>query len=101
MVIHHGGAGTTQSTLLSGKPSIIVAHVSDQFFWGQELERLGVAGKTLKRKSLKAANLAKEIRNVSSTPEMALAASEIGKRMAMEDGITTAISSFEKLVLGK
>jgi UDP:flavonoid glycosyltransferase YjiC (YdhE family) len=53
LVVHHGGAGTTQSALLTGRPAIIVAHVSDQFFWGAELERLGVAGKTLNRKGLK------------------------------------------------
>jgi UDP:flavonoid glycosyltransferase YjiC (YdhE family) len=101
MIVHHGGAGTTQSTLLAGRPSIIVAHVSDQFFWGQELERLGVASKTLKRKGLKAAHLANGIQNILRNPSMALVASEIGKRMAMEDGVTTAISYFEQLVLGK
>jgi UDP:flavonoid glycosyltransferase YjiC (YdhE family) len=51
MVIHHGGAGTTQSALLAGRPSIIVAHVSDQFFWGAELERLRVAGYTLNERA--------------------------------------------------
>ena len=101
LIVHHGGAGTTQSTLLAGRPSIIVAHVSDQFFWGQELERLGVAGKTLKRKGLKAAHLANGIQNILRNPSMALVAGEIGKRMAMEDGVTTAISYFEKRVLGK
>ena len=101
MIVHHGGAGTTQSTLLAGRPSIIVAHVSDQFFWGQELERLGVASKTLKRKGLKAAHLANGIQNILRNPSMVLVASEIGKRMAMEDGVSTAISYFEKLVLGK
>ncbi|PSB26166.1 glycosyltransferase [Stenomitos frigidus] len=101
MIVHHGGAGTTQSTLLAGRPSVIVAHVSDQFFWGQELERLGVASKTLKRKGLKAAHLANGIQNILRNPSIALVASEIGKRMAMEDGVTTAISCFEKRVLGK
>jgi hypothetical protein len=31
---------------------------------------------------------------------MGLVAGEIGKRMAREDGVTTAISYFEKRVLG-
>jgi UDP:flavonoid glycosyltransferase YjiC (YdhE family) len=64
MVVHHGGAGTTQSALLAGRPTIIVAHVSDQFFWGAELERLGVAGKTLKRKGLNSRKLAAGITSI-------------------------------------
>ncbi len=52
VIVHHGGAGTTQSALRAGRPSVIVAHVSDQFFWGQELERLRVAGPTQRRKGL-------------------------------------------------
>jgi UDP:flavonoid glycosyltransferase YjiC (YdhE family) len=100
MVIHHGGAGTTQSCLFAGKPSIIVAHVADQFFWGQELERLGVAGKTLKRKGLKASQVASGIRAALPNASMPAIATEIGERMAAEDGVGTAISYFEKLILG-
>jgi UDP:flavonoid glycosyltransferase YjiC (YdhE family) len=99
MVVHHGGAGTTQSTLLAGRPSIIVAHVSDQFFWGSELERLGVGGKTLKRKGLSATALATGIRDVLRNPEMASRAATLGGRMAEEDGVATAIRFIEKTLL--
>ncbi|HKB91842.1 MAG TPA: nucleotide disphospho-sugar-binding domain-containing protein, partial [Opitutaceae bacterium] len=40
-VIHHGGAGTTASALHAGKPQIVVPHIGDQMFFGQEVERLG------------------------------------------------------------
>lgn len=40
-VVHHGGAGTTASSLMAGKPHIIVPHIADQSFWGSEMERLG------------------------------------------------------------
>jgi UDP:flavonoid glycosyltransferase YjiC (YdhE family) len=36
-IVHHGGAGTTQSALLAGRPSVVIPHVTDQFFWGQVL----------------------------------------------------------------
>ena len=97
MVVHHGGAGTTQSALLTGKPVIIVAHVSDQFFWGSEMERLGVAGKTLKRKGLSSKQLAGGIKNVLVHPEMALRAKAIGNEMAKEDGVRNAVLLIENL----
>jgi hypothetical protein len=30
-IVHHGGAGTTQCSLMAGCPSVIVAHLADQF----------------------------------------------------------------------
>jgi len=30
MVVRHGGAGTTQSSLKAEKPSVVVAHAGDQ-----------------------------------------------------------------------
>jgi UDP:flavonoid glycosyltransferase YjiC (YdhE family) len=96
MVVHHGGAGTVQSSLLTGKPSIVVAHMADQFFWGSELERLGVAGRTLGRKDLKASRLATEIGRVLENPEMARRAAGLGATMAGEDGVGTAIGMIER-----
>ena len=94
-VVHHGGAGTSQSSLLAGRPSVVVAHLADQFFWGAELERLGVAGPTRKRKGLDAASLAKSLRQVLTTPGMTMKAAALGAAMADEDGLGRAISLIE------
>lgn len=99
LVVHHGGSGTTQSALLSGRASIIVAHMSDQFFWGSELERLGVAGTTLKRKGLKPERLAAEIARVVAQPAMASRARALGEGMALEDGVATAVNLIGKTLL--
>ena len=96
MVVHHGGAGTTQSVLLAGRPSLVVAHVADQFFWGQELERMGVGGKTLPRKGLTAPVLARRIRSVLDAPEMVHRSRDLGALMAGEDGVETAIRLIER-----
>jgi UDP:flavonoid glycosyltransferase YjiC (YdhE family) len=96
MVVHHGGAGTTQSALLAGRPSIIVAHVSDQFFWGAELERLHVAGKTLRRKGLNSRQLASGIERVLADPQIASQAEALSRLMAQEDGVRTATDLIEK-----
>lgn len=64
LVVHHGGAGTPQTALLAGRPSVVVAHMADQFFWGSELQRLGVAGRLLKRTGMTPKRLAKAIATV-------------------------------------
>ena len=94
-IIHHGGAGTTQSALRVGLPSIIVAHVSDQFFWGQELERLGVAGPTQRRKGLSARKLRNAIRACLDKPSLAPNAKLLGESMSKENGVESAIRAIE------
>jgi UDP:flavonoid glycosyltransferase YjiC (YdhE family) len=44
-VVHHGGAGSTASSLRAGLPTIIVPHLGDQPFWGQRVYALGVGPK--------------------------------------------------------
>lgn len=90
-IVHHGGAGTTQSSLLAGRPSIVVAHMADQFFWGDELKRLGAGGKTLTRKGLSAGKLAKAIERVLGDPGMAERAASLGQQLARENGVANAV----------
>ena len=40
-VIHHGGFGTTAAVLRAGAPGIVIPHVIDQFYWGQQVRELG------------------------------------------------------------
>jgi UDP:flavonoid glycosyltransferase YjiC (YdhE family) len=96
LVVHHGGAGTTQSTLLCGRPAVIVAHISDQFYWGADLERLGVAGPTQRRKGLQPAGLARAIAAVLNSPDMEPRAQGIGRQMAEEDGVAEAVRLIEE-----
>jgi UDP:flavonoid glycosyltransferase YjiC (YdhE family) len=95
-IVHHGGAGTTQASLLSGKPSIVVAHMADQTFWGSELRRLGVGARTLARNSLTSAKLAREITRVVSSPSMSCRAEVLGRQMAEEDGVRLAVTLIER-----
>jgi UDP:flavonoid glycosyltransferase YjiC (YdhE family) len=95
MVVHHGGSGTTQSAMLAGRPSLIVAHLFDQFFWGAQLERLGVAGKMMKRSGMKAKQLSAGIAGVLADGGIAQRAQQMGTLMAQEDGVRTAIALIE------
>jgi UDP:flavonoid glycosyltransferase YjiC (YdhE family) len=70
--------------------------VSDQFFWGSELERLGVGGKTLKRKGLTVEKLAHGIADALAQPRLTANAVNIGERMSQENGVVRAIELIEK-----
>lgn len=98
-VVHHGGAGTTQCSLMAGCPSVIVAHMADQFFWGSELERLGVAGPTQRRKGLSAKGLAKAIGIAIGSPTVAQRARKLGIAMSQENGVAVAVEAIERTIV--
>jgi sterol 3beta-glucosyltransferase len=99
-VVHHGGAGTTQTATLCGCPSVVVAHISDQYFWGRELRRLGVAPKVLDRRKVTPAILGREIRHVLDTPTMAERAKKLSLILGAENGIATAVTLIEQIISG-
>jgi UDP:flavonoid glycosyltransferase YjiC (YdhE family) len=90
-VVHHGGAGTTQTATLAGTPSIIVYHIAEQKFWGSELKRLGIAPKVLSRRRLTSNALAKKITFVLGNAEMKRKANILGELMKNEDGVSKAV----------
>lgn len=96
-VVHHGGAGTTQSATLSGCPSIVVAHISDQFFWGSRLHSLGLSPQPLKRQSLTTSKLASRIREVLKSEAYRERAQQTGRLMQTENGVANAVRFIESL----
>lgn len=98
-VVHHGGAGTTQSATMGGCPSVVVAHISDQFFWGSRLHSLGLAPRPLKRQSLTAKKLAARIREVLERPDYRENAKRTGRAMSAENGVAEAVRLIEQVTL--
>jgi UDP:flavonoid glycosyltransferase YjiC (YdhE family) len=99
-VVHHGGAGTTQSSLRAGAPSIVVAHIQEQTFWAGELRRLGVAPKFLWRRSATPEALARRLRTVLDTPSMRTRAEELGAVMQKENGVGRAVEALNEFISG-
>lgn len=100
-VVHHGGAGTTQSATLAGQPSIVVAHISEQEHWGRELQRMGIAGEPEKRRSLTARRLSDRLKFVLDRPEMKTKAATIGGAMARENGVAAAVELIAQTFEGR
>lgn len=95
VIVHHGGAGTTQAALLAGRPSIVVPHVTDQFYFADLLYARGVAAKPLRRTSLAAKPLAARMRDVIAQPEMTSRAEALARSIASEDGAARAADLIE------
>ncbi|MBE0626365.1 MAG: glycosyltransferase family 1 protein [Burkholderiales bacterium] len=94
-IVHHGGAGTTQTALRCARPSVVVAHITDQFFWGDTLRKLGVAPAVLNRRKTTPAKLAAAIRAVLASPAMRFAAEEAGRKLQAENGAAAAARIIE------
>ena len=90
-VVHHGGAGTSHSTVLNECPSIVVAYAWDQFYWGRELDRLGVGSGMVKRKYIDSIQLAGAIRKLMLDPEYKQNAIATKRRIRREKGSDKAV----------
>lgn len=97
-IVHHGGAGTTGAALRSGKPSLIIPHMSDQPFWGKRVHALGVGAKPIPRNKLTAEKLAAGIQSLVSNGEMGRKAAELGTQIRAEDGVANAVRILTKWI---
>ena len=60
-VIHHGGSGTTATTVISGVPQIIVPHILDQYYWGHQVYHSHLGTKPIWRSKLTSQKLSAAI----------------------------------------
>ena len=97
LVVHHGGAGTTQAALLAGRPSVVVAHGFDQVYWAKLLYDNGLGGKPLSRSNLSAAELAETIKTVLANDAVKRNAEQISTKMKNENGVSRAVQLIQNL----
>jgi len=87
-VVHHGGAGTVQTGLSSGKPTGILSFACDQPFWG-EVVQSGKFGATCTARSCSVSKLTK-IMNVLFDEETKTKCEDIAYRLSVEPDATEA-----------
>lgn len=100
-VVTHGGAGTTATALRAGVPSFAVPFFADQFFWGARVARLGAGPDPLPVRRLDAAALSARIRAAVSAPHLRARAGQVGRALAAEDGVATAVAHISASVVGE
>jgi UDP:flavonoid glycosyltransferase YjiC (YdhE family) len=94
--VHHGGAGTTASSLRAGAPTLVVPFGGDQFFWGERVHALGCGPKPLSRAGLTGRTLANRLQMLVSTAAYRRNAARIGEKLRGENGILQAVEAIEQ-----
>lgn len=97
VVVHHGGVGTTHAACRAGTPSVVIACLAEQTFWGKELVRMGLAPPPLHILSLKADKLGRALREVLRNPHYARNARRVASSMKGEDGVAQAVECIHEL----
>jgi rhamnosyltransferase subunit B len=97
VIIHQGGVGTTAQALRAGRPMLVMPYSHDQPDNARRVRHLGVA-KVIQRKAYRVETAAKKIRYLLEDEDYALAAAEIARVIAQEDGVATACDALERMV---
>jgi UDP:flavonoid glycosyltransferase YjiC (YdhE family) len=99
-VVHHGGFGTTAAALRAGVPGVIIPHIIDQFYWGQQVFQAGVGPQFIPRGKLTAQNLSAALAAALTDNSMRARAAELGNRIrSAPDGVTQAVEIIESILL--
>jgi sterol 3beta-glucosyltransferase len=99
-VVHHGGAGTTATGLLHGRPSVVVSFFADQPFWGERVHQLGAGPSPIPFGKLSVENLVQAIDQVVNDSTIRKNASLLGEKLRAEDGVGKAVRFIQAFLNG-
>lgn len=95
-IVHHGGYGTTAAGLRAGIPALVIPHIADQFYWGQQVHQLGVGLPFIPRPKLKREGLASALKALTHNDQLRTAASILGEKIRAESGVVNAVNLIEE-----
>jgi len=89
-IVHHGGSGTTATAARAGIPQIIIPHMTDQFYFAEQVPKLGVAPESIWRKDLTPKNLAAAIEIAVSDEIMIKRCTTLAEKLKDHDSYSLA-----------
>lgn len=98
-VVHHGGVGTSLTTLRQGRAAVAVPAIFDQWYNANRIRKLGV-GRVLPWRQFTVDRLVAQMEALSSTTGYSERAKELGEVIAREDGAGRAADEIERLLNG-
>lgn len=98
-VVHSGGIGTTAQALRAGVPQVVAPFAHDQFDNATRVIRLGV-GTQVKRRRLKAPELAATLSRLTDDDGITNRAAQVGALIRAENGVRTACGVIEDALKG-
>ncbi len=96
-VVHHGGVGTSLTTIRDGRAAVAVPAIFDQWYNANRVEKLGV-GRVLPWKRFSVDRLVAQMQTLVGDPGYAERARKLGAVIAREDGAGTTADEIEKLL---
>jgi UDP:flavonoid glycosyltransferase YjiC (YdhE family) len=86
-VIHHGGAGTTASSAISGVPQVIVPHVLDQYYWGHRVYKAGLGPRPIWYSKLTGKKLKAAIQKCLSNERIRQNSRDVSIQIKQQDSV--------------
>ncbi len=90
-VVHHGGAGTTATSLRYGQPTVTVPFFADQPFWGQRVHSLGCGPQPVPFRRLSTVRLVDALDKALNDPFYRHNARILSEKLQVEDGVGKTI----------
>jgi rhamnosyltransferase subunit B len=100
VIVHQGGMGTCAQALAAGRPMLVVPFAFDQPDNAARLQRLGLA-RMIPRKHYTAQRAYSELKLLLTDPAYATSASEVGHKIAEENGVRSACDAIENHPLSR
>ncbi len=97
VIVHHGGAGTTDAAARAGVPQVIMPLAADQPFWGERVAALGVGPPPLVLRRRTPQHVAAALQRALA-PETVARAAALGAAMRGEDGIAVAMAAMDAAI---
>ncbi|ONI48341.1 hypothetical protein AN643_01940 [Candidatus Epulonipiscioides saccharophilum] len=83
--VHHGGAGTTHSSLKAGCATMAIPHTVDQPLWNQWIYNLGAGPKGIPISKINPSNLSKKLSDLYTNPRYKSTAQNLQKEMLSDN----------------